>query len=122
MELDEIMSKKIFAVVGDTLNPDKYAYKIKTGLQDHGYTVYAVGKELMSINDIPENIEIIDLCINPLKGLKLMQENRKSFECIVIQPGAGSAELIKYLDDNNMPYVNSCLLVGLSVYGNKKIK
>ncbi|MEA4973492.1 hypothetical protein SDC9_68848 [bioreactor metagenome] len=119
MELDEIMSKKIFAVVGDTLDPDKYAYKIKAGLQKHGYTVYAVGKELSSVNDIQKNIEIIDLCINPSKGLKLIQECRKNFECIVIQPGAESVELIEYLENNHFPYVNGCLLLGLSLYGNK---
>lgn len=119
MELDEIMSKKIFAVVGDTLDPDKYAYKIKTGLQKHGYTVYAVGKELSTINEIPEDIEIIDLCIHPSKGLKLIQECKKNFECIVIQPGAESTELIKHLDDNHIPYVYGCLLLGLSLYGNK---
>lgn len=118
MDLKEIMSKKKFAVVGDTLNPEKYAYKIKAGLQNHGYTVYSVGKELSSINDIPDDIEIIDLCINPAKGLKLMQECKKDFEYIVIQPGADNFELIKYLKDNNMPYVNSCILLGLSLYNN----
>lgn len=116
MDLKEIMAKKKFAVVGDTLNPEKYAYKIKTGLQKHGYTVYAVGKELKSLNDIPDDIEIIDLCINPDKGFELIQECNKDFECIVIQPGADNEDLLKYLGDNNLPYVNSCLLLGLSLY------
>ncbi len=116
MELKEIMTKKKFAVLGGTLKPEKYAYKIKNGLQKHGYTVYSVGDELSSINDIPDSIEIIDLCINPVKGLQLMKECKKDFDCIVIQPGADSSDLIKYLEDNHMPYVNSCLLLGLSLY------
>lgn len=116
MDLKEIMSKSNFTVVGDTINPDKYAYKIKTGLQDHGYNVYAVGKELKSINDVPDKIEVLDLCINPAKGIKLVKECNKSFDCIVIQPGAESDELIKYLDDNKIPYINSCLLLGMSLY------
>ena len=31
MELKEIMALSRFAVLGDTLNPEKYAYKIKHG-------------------------------------------------------------------------------------------
>ncbi len=114
MTLKEVMSRQSFAVVGDTLNPEKYACKIKNAMLDAGYTVYAVGKELESINDVPGDIDIIDLCINPIKGLKLMQECEKSFDCIVIQPGAGSDELKAYLQEKNMPYIEDCLLIGLA--------
>lgn len=46
MDLKEIMQQHTFAVAGDTLNEEKYAYKIKHGLLEHGYNVYSVGKEL----------------------------------------------------------------------------
>jgi predicted CoA-binding protein len=114
MELKEIMDQKVFAVVGNTLDEEKYACRIKKAMLEHGYTVYAVGKELASINDVPEEIDIIDLCIHPVKGLALMRECRKSFKCIVIQPGAESPELLQYLDDQKLPYIQGCLLVGLS--------
>lgn len=116
MHLKEVMQEKRFVVVGDTLNPDKYAYKIKEAMIKAGYTVYAVGKELASINDIPDDIDIIDLCINHHKGLKLLQENKKNFKGIVIQPGAESPEIIDYLQKNKIPYLEGCLLVGLKVY------
>lgn len=116
MDLKEIMKKKRFVVVGDTLNPEKYAYKIKHELLKKGYTVYPVGKELPSINSVPGDIEILDLCIHPAKGLKLLQESQKKFDCIVIQPGAESEELIQYLNENQLPYLEGCLLVGLSLY------
>lgn len=116
MDLQEVMTKRTFAVVGDTLNPQKYAYKIRNGLQEHGYTAYAVGKELPSLNDVPGKLEIIDLCINPAKGLKLIQACEKDFDCIVIQPGAESDELFRYLDERKLPYLEGCLLVGLSLY------
>ena len=114
MTLKEVMGMERFAVVGDTLNPEKYACKIKEAMLRAGYTVYAVGKELESLNDIPDDIDIIDLCINPAKGLKLMQECKKDFRGIVIQPGAGSAELKAYLDEHNMTYIDDCLLIGLA--------
>lgn len=116
MDLQEIMSQKSFAVLGDTLNEEKYAYKIKHGLKKKGYIVYSVGKELSSLNDIENEIDIIVLCIHPSKGLPLIKECEKSFKCIVIQPGASNEELISYLNENNLPYIDGCVLVGLSLY------
>ena len=120
MDLKEIMEQRVFAVAGDTLNPEKYAYKIKHGLLEHGYTVHAVGKEAASFNEIAGEIDIIDLCINPVKGLALIKECTKPFKCIVIQPGAESEELLAFLDEKNLPYIQGCLLVGLSVYAKGK--
>ncbi|NCB42346.1 MAG: CoA-binding protein [Clostridia bacterium] len=119
MDLKEVMNQKSFAIVGDTLNEEKYAYKIKTKMLHNGYTVHSVGKELESINDIPEEIDIIDLCIHPAKGLKLMQECTKPFKGIVIQPGAESDELISYLQGMHYSYIQGCLLVGLSLFVEK---
>lgn len=116
MELQEIMRQRVFAVVGNTLDSEKYAYKIKQGMIEKGYTVYAVGKELSSLNDVPEEIDIIDLCIHPAKGLELMRKCKKSFKCIVLQPGAESAELVAYLEEKGMPYINGCLLVGMRLF------
>ena len=116
MDLREIMKQKTFAVVGDTINEKKYACKIKKGLIEHGYCAYGVGKELKSINDIEENIDIIDLCINSVKGLDLIKECKKKSKCVVIQPGAESKELIDYMKQNGIEYIEGCLLVGLSLY------
>ena len=116
MDLREIMCHQTFAVVGNTLNQEKYAAKIKEGLLSQGYTVYAVGAELPSLNDIPEDIDIIDLCIRPDRGLALLQENRKPFRCIVLQPGADSPELLRWLEEQHLPYIHGCLLVGMRLY------
>ena len=116
MDLKTIMQQKNFVIVGDTINPDKYAYKIKHAMIDNGYRVECVGKELVSINDVHEDIDIIDLFIHPAKGINLLKECQKSFKCIVIQPGAESSEIIAYLNENKLPYVEACLLGGLSLY------
>ena len=116
MDMKTVMQQKVFAVVGNTLDESKYACIIKNKMLAAGYTVYAVGKELASLNDIPEDIDIIDLCIHPVKGLKLLQECEKSFSCIVIQPGADSPELLAWLEENHLPYLHGCLLKGLEAY------
>ena len=85
-------------------------------MKKKGYQVFSVGKELSSINDISEEIDIIDLCIHPVKGLKLLQECEKSFKCILIQPGAESEEILSYLQENKLPYIEGCILVGLRLY------
>lgn len=117
MELSKVMKKKSFVIVGDTLNEQKYAYKIKHEMSAHGYQVQCVGKELKSINDVSGDIDIIDLCIWSDRGLALLQECKKDFKGIVIQPGASSEELVSYLDQNHIPYMDGCLLVGLKLYG-----
>ena len=114
MNLEQVMQQKNYAIIGDTLNPDKYAYMIKHAMIQDGYRVFSVGKELQSLNDIEEDIDIIDLCIHPVKGLKLLQENKKPFKHVVIQPGAGNEELIEWLDSENISYSHACLLQGLS--------
>ena len=113
MNLEQVMHQKNFVIVGDTLNKNKYAYKIKQAMIKNKYNVFSVGKELQSINDVETDIDIIDLCIHPAKGVKLLQENKKPFKSIVIQPGAESEELLTYLNTQNIPYIQDCLLIGL---------
>lgn len=116
MHLEQVMKQKNFVVIGNTLKEDKFAYKIKHAMLDHGYHVEAVGKELASINDVEGDIDVLDLCINSTEGLRLLKECKKDFKSIVIQPGAEGPELISYLEENKIPYINGCLLVGLTLY------
>lgn len=121
MELKDIMDCHSFVVVGNTINEEKYAYKIKHNLINAGYEVFSVGHELRSINDIDDDIDIIDLCINPKLGINYLKECNKSFKCVLIQPGAESDEIIGYLESNNIEYLMGCALVGLRVYKGKSI-
>ncbi len=116
MELKEIMQHNNFVVVGNTILEDKYAYKIKQGLLEKGYNACGVYKELNSINDVPFDIDILDLCINPILGLKFLKENNKHIKCVVIQPGAESDEIKAFLTENKIDFIEGCLLVGLKLY------
>lgn len=116
MDLQQIMEQKSFVVVGDTLNQEKFACKIKHAMIEAGYQVQCVGKELGSLNDVQGEVDVIDLCINPKKGLQLMKECRKECKAVVLQPGAFDDELVTYLQERSIPYIEGCLLVGLSLY------
>ncbi len=108
----EMLSKKRFVVVGDTLNPEKYAYRIKTALLNSGYEVFSVGKELKSINEV-EDFDVLDLCINPVKGLMLLKETNKTIPFVLIQPGAESEEIDSYLKEMGIPFRHGCVLKAL---------
>lgn len=114
--LQEVFNEKVFVIVGNTTERVKTACKIKYGLTRRGYTTYGVGKELHSIDEVPEEIDILVLCVNPQWGLELMQSCRRSLKCVLIQPGAESPELIEYLEEQNIPYLESCLLAGFKLY------
>ncbi len=118
MDLKEIMDLKNFVVVGNTLNEEHYAYKIKQALLSKGYNVSCVYKELKSIDEVPFSIDCLDLCINPVKGLELLKQSTKEYKVVVLQPGSEDEELISYLEEKNIPYIKGCLLVGISLYKN----
>lgn len=117
MDLKDIMSYKKFIVIGSTENKEKYAYKIKEKLIDNGYDVYCVNKD-NPINNIEDMVDIIDLCINPVLGLKILKEYKylNNIKCVLIQPGAESDEIKNYLQEKNIDYLEGCALVGISLY------
>lgn len=116
MELREVMEQQVFAVAGNTVDPEKFAAKIKSGLLEQGYTAYGVGKELGSFNDVPEEIDVIDLCIRADRGLELLKAYRGTAKCVVVQPGAESPELLAWMEEQGVPYLQGCLLVGVRTY------
>ena len=116
MELKEIMKLNNFVVVGNTIDEEKYAYKIKNELINAKYNVKCVGKELNSINEVDFEIDVLDLCINPVLGLKLLEENKKKIKVVVIQPGAFSDNIKEFLEKEKIDYLEGCLLVGLRLY------
>ncbi len=116
MTLQEVMKQQVFVVVGDTLRPEKFAAKIKKQLIENGYTAYGVGKELESMDEVPEAIDVVDLCIRADRGLALLQAATKPYRAVVIQPGAASPELLAWLEAEHIPYLEDCLLVGMEKY------
>ncbi|MDD3027508.1 MAG: CoA-binding protein [Erysipelotrichaceae bacterium] len=121
MNLEEVMKYDNFVVLGNTIDKNKYACKIKNRLLDCGYNAVGVYKELESLNDVDFDIEVLDLCINHHLGIKFLKENKKPIKVVVIQPNAGSKEITDFLDDRGIPYIDGCLLVGCSLL-NKHIK
>ncbi|QEK12777.1 CoA-binding protein [Crassaminicella thermophila] len=124
MNGQEMLNYKNWAVIGDVLNPEKYAYKIKHRLMDADYKVFPVnprdksGEVFCSLKEIKEKVDVIDLCINPKLGIKIIEEAYElGINKVLIQPGAGSEEIISFCKEKGISYVESCALVELSKKG-----
>ena len=116
MQLNDIMQNQNFVVLGNTIEEEKYAAKIKNNLIKNNYTAVGVSKELKSINDVDYDIDVLVLCIHPSQTLRYLTECNKQIKSVVIQPGAESEEIYEYLNSKNIPWINGCVLVGLSLY------
>lgn len=115
------MKYKNWVVAGDVLNEQKYAYKITKSLEAAGYKVSGMKPGLSqegaypSLKEVPYNIEVLDLCINPKVGIKVVEEAKElGIDKILIQPGAESEEILDYCKRNNIEAVEGCALVELS--------
>ena len=120
MKASEFLNYMNWVVVGDVLNSEKYAHKILKALEDHGYKVSGVnpkvtnGKAHNSLEEVPYDIEILDLCINPKAGIEIVKKAKEAgIKNILIQPGAESEEILSYCRDNDINAVQGCALVEL---------
>ena len=116
----EFLDYKNWAVAGDVLNTSKYAYKILDCLKRDGFNTVGVNPSAesesvyKSLSDIPYKVEVLDLCINPFKGIKIVKEAQKlKIDKILIQPGAESAEILDFCRANGIHAVKGCVLVEL---------
>lgn len=110
------MNYKNVLILGNTLKEDKYAFKIKHNLLKADYNVFSAPYEISNIDDIKEDIDVLDICINPNKAIEILNNSNKNFKACVIQPGAESNELFELLNKKNISYIEGCMLVGLRLY------
>ncbi|HOQ17124.1 MAG TPA: CoA-binding protein [Defluviitaleaceae bacterium] len=119
----ELMKKKIWAVVGATTDPDKYGYKIYKALKEAGYKVYPISpkyeeidgdKAYKSLRDLPEKPEVVDFVVNPKIGIEVVKECAElGIENIWLQPGTVSEEILEYAKTHGINVVQACVLVAL---------
>ncbi len=121
MNASEFLDYKNWVVAGDVLTSSKYAYKILSALKRDGFNVVGVNPSVTnvdvykSLHDVPYKIEILDLCINPYKGIKIVKEAHElKVDKILIQPGAESYEILNFCKANGIEAIEGCALVELS--------
>jgi predicted CoA-binding protein len=120
MQAHELLNYKNWVVVGDVLNTSKYASRIQTALKSSEFNAEGVNPRditqtiYKSLKDVPYKIEVIDLCINPITGLKIVEEAAElGIDKVLIQPGAESADIINFCRDKGITAIEGCALVEL---------
>lgn len=102
---NEMLEKKVWAVVGVTAKKDRYGYKIFKKLMEHGYETYGVNpkyeeidgeKVYPNLRSIPKEIEVVDVVVPPKATLDLLDEIKElGIEYIWFQPGTFDEEVVE---------------------------
>ena len=114
----KFLEKSNWAVIGDVLNPAKPASTVVATLKGDGKTVHLInprdktGQCFPDLNAVAQPIEVVDLCINHVEGLKQMQQAAAlGIKQVFIQPGAESPEILSFCEQNNIEVFQGCVMV-----------
>jgi len=117
MKKDEFLALKSWAVAGDVLNPDKYAYKIVQKLESKGYQVARVNPsggegvytELVALASKPD---VLCLVINPRSGEQYLEQAAAlGISKVWLQPGADTEAIMARCRALSLDFVQACVLV-----------
>ncbi|MFA9397684.1 MAG: CoA-binding protein [Clostridiaceae bacterium] len=121
MDAYDFLKYKNWVVVGNVLTEGKYANKILNRLKENSFNVKGLhpkddtGKLAKSLKDVEFSVDVIDLCINPARGLEILKEAKElGIKNVLIQPGAESQDILDYAKENNINAIEGCALVILS--------
>lgn len=118
---EEMLEKKIWAVVGANQDPEKYGNRIYRKLKRLGYEVYPVNpmyeviegdtcyKDLSSLPVVPE---VVNMVVSPKRGRAFVDEAAKiGIKYIWLQPGTHDDELMEQVEKSGLQSVKACVLV-----------
>ncbi len=106
LTLEKVMKFDKFCLVGDTNNVLKAAHKIKNEL---------IKNNKVYTEDVDGEYDVLNLCINPTKGISILKNINQRIRVVLIQPGAESSEIEEFLRERNISYLKGCSLVGLEL-------
>lgn len=119
------MSKPTIAVIGASVNRDKFGNKAVRAFAQQGYDVYPVHpteqtieglKAFRSILDIPGSLDKVSLYVPPTVGMKLVDEiSKKGCKELWLNPGADSPELYQKAQSLGLNPIVACSIVGVGV-------
>ncbi len=116
----EMLDKKIWAVVGVTAKHEKWGYKIYNVLKEHDYETYGISpnydeiegdKIYKFLKDIPAKVEVVDMVVSAKISINILEEAKEAgVEYIFFQPGAYNDEVIAKAEDLGLKYlIGDCI-------------
>ncbi|WP_105617028.1 CoA-binding protein [Vallitalea okinawensis] len=120
---EKMLDKKVWAVVGATVDEDKFGYKIYKRLKEHGYKVYPVSpkydeidgdRAYKALGDLPEVPEVVDFVVNPKIGIKVIEQcHDLGIKNVWLQPGTVSEDILNYAKAKEITTAEACVLVAV---------
>ena len=123
-KMQEMLDKKVWAVIGATPNTEKTANRIYHTLINYGYETYPVNpnytemedgtKCYSSLKDLPKVPDCVDFVIPPAVTLKTLEEmDPKTYPNIWLQPGTYNKEVVDYAESKgfNVVHEGACVMV-----------
>lgn len=119
MAAHEFLNHKNWVVCGDVTNEKKFAYIILHTLRDNGYQAQGYhprareGTGVYSdLKELPFVPDVLDLVVSPGTGLEVVKAAHEAgITRVMAQPGARSAQIRQYCEDNGLEYAEECVLV-----------
>ncbi len=122
MDVKKIFNEtKVWAVIGVTLDKEKFGYKIYSRLKEINKKVYGVtkvydhidgDKMYKSLSQLPEKPDTAVFVVNPKIGLYYVKEcSNLSIKTIWLQPGTYDDELIDLINKLKLFMVKACVLI-----------
>jgi len=120
---NETMKLKNWAVVGATTKKNRFGYKIVEKLKQNDYNVFPVNPKFEEVADlkcypdlssIENDIDVVDMVVNPKSGIKVMEEISKlGIKYVWLQPGTRSQEIREFAAENNIELIEDCIYASL---------
>ena len=119
---------KNIAIVGASADRERFSNKAVRAFVEEGYTVFPVHpkeemieglKAYKSVKDVPGKVDFVSVYLNPEISLKIglaKQLKEKGIKAAILNPGAGSEELVKSLEKEGIKVLQECSIRGLGRY------
>ena len=121
--IKKTIKMKNWAVVGATTKESRYGYKIVKKLSENNYNVYPVNPKFEKVNglkcsadlnSIQEEIDVVDMVVNPKQGIKVMEEIKElGIKYVWLQPGTRSQEIRDFAAENGIEIIEDCIYARL---------
>lgn len=122
---DELLDKRVWAVVGVSSDKNKFGYRIYNRLKSEGYKVYPVNPNLAEIDgekvypdlaSLPECPDVVNFVVPPEVTVRVISQcAQKGVKYAWLQPGSHSKEVLDACRANNLEALQSCVLRELNL-------
>ena len=116
------MSKTV-AVIGASIYRHKFGNKALRAFEKQGYTVFAVNpneteveghRTYASVLDVPEEIDMATVYVQPEVGLRVMEEiGRKGIPEVWLNPGADHPAVVNRARELGLNVIQACSILGI---------